>query len=57
MLTTEPNALVAAVHPGAMPVILHPDDYYRWLRAEWKEAYKLVASFPSQQMAMDEAPS
>jgi putative SOS response-associated peptidase YedK len=40
-----------------MPVILHQDDYDRWLRAEWKEAQKLVAHFPSQLMAMDEAPS
>ncbi|WP_277981136.1 SOS response-associated peptidase family protein [Sphingomonas phyllosphaerae] len=27
LLTTEPNAIVAPVHPKAMPVILHDDDY------------------------------
>ncbi len=57
MLTTEPNALVAAVHPRAMPVILHPDDYDRWLRADWKDAQKLVAPFPSQLMAVDDSVS
>ncbi len=54
-LTTEPNALVRSVHPKAMPVILHPEDYQSWLSADWKIAQKLVAPFPSQLMQMDAA--
>lgn len=52
MLTTEPNPMVEAVHPKAMPVILHSYDQDAWLRADWKEARQLVTSYPSQLMAM-----
>ncbi len=52
MLTCEPNALVAPVHPKAMPVILHEEDYDRWLTAPLAEAATLAAPFPSQLMAM-----
>jgi putative SOS response-associated peptidase YedK len=51
-LTTEPNAMVRSVHPKAMPVILHPEDYQSWLSDDWKIAKKLVQPFPSQLMAM-----
>jgi putative SOS response-associated peptidase YedK len=51
-LTTEPNALVEPIHPKAMPVILHPEDYDVWLSAEWKDARRLVAPYPSQLMAV-----
>ncbi|MEG8038714.1 SOS response-associated peptidase family protein [Sphingomonas sp. LR60] len=49
-LTTDPNALVAPIHPKAMPVILHDEDYECWLRSSWDEASALVASYPSQLM-------
>lgn len=49
-LTTEPNPLVGAVHPKAMPVILHSYDYDRWLTADWRDARRLVEPFPSQLM-------
>lgn len=52
MLTCEPNPIVAPVHPKAMPVILHPDDYGRWLGAPYEEACALAAPFPSQLMKM-----
>ena len=52
MLTCEPNALVGAVHPKAMPVILHSEDQARWLLAPLAEALPLAAAFPSQLMAM-----
>lgn len=52
MLTTDPNPLVEAVQPKAMPVILHSYDHDAWLRADWKEARQLVTSYPSQLMAM-----
>jgi putative SOS response-associated peptidase YedK len=52
-LTTEPNELVRPIHPKAMPMILHAEDYDTWLTADWKDAQKLVAPFPSQLMAVD----
>lgn len=52
MLTCDPNPLVAAVHPKAMPVILHPEDHARWLAAPLAEAMTLAVPFPSQLMAM-----
>lgn len=53
-LTCDPNPLVAAVHPKAMPVILHPEDEARWLTAPMAEALALAAPFPSQLMTMTE---
>lgn len=52
LLTCEPNPLVASIHPKAMPVVLHPEDYDRWLSAETASACELAAPFPSQLMAM-----
>lgn len=52
-LTCEPNPLVAPLHPKAMPLILHPEDYATWLTADWAEAQKLVQPFPSQLMAVE----
>ena len=52
LLTCEPNPIVAPIHPKAMPVILHPEDYERWLTAEYDGACSLVTPFPSQLMAM-----
>jgi putative SOS response-associated peptidase YedK len=49
-LTTEPNALVGAVHPKAMPVILDDAEYDLWLSGEWAEARRLVTPYPSQLM-------
>ena len=41
-LTTEANAVVAPVHPKAMPVILTtPEEYQAWLTASVPEALKL----------------
>ena len=49
-LTCEPNPIVAPVHPKAMPVMLHPEDYGRWLDAETADACSLAQPFPSQLM-------
>jgi putative SOS response-associated peptidase YedK len=38
-LTTEPNGVVAPIHPKAMPVILtEPAEWDAWLTAAWNEA-------------------
>ena len=49
-LTTEPNALIAPVHPKAMPLILHPEDHHVWLSADWTQAKRLVEPYPTQLM-------
>ena len=51
-LTTEPNAIVAPIHPKAMPVILHVEDYERWLTEDWVNLQSVVAPFPSQLMTV-----
>lgn len=52
-LTTDPNAIVEPIHPKAMPVILHDDDYDRWLSAPWDLARELAAPYPSHLIALD----
>lgn len=49
-LTCEPNPLVAPIHPKAMPVMLQPEDYERWLDGEVVDACSLAQPFPSQLM-------
>ena len=49
--TTEPNPLVGAVHPRAMPVVLLAEDHGRWLRGSAEEALALQAAYPSQLMS------
>jgi putative SOS response-associated peptidase YedK len=51
-LTCEPNPLVAPIHPKAMPVILQPEDYERWLTDPYAGACDLAQPFPSQLMAV-----
>lgn len=60
LLTTDPNRLVGhyqpGPQPGAMPLILHPEDHDRWLTAEWRDAARLVTPFPSQLMTVGDRP-
>jgi putative SOS response-associated peptidase YedK len=49
-LTCDPNPLVSPIHPKAMPVILHPEDYDGWLSGEYDNVCALAAPFPSQLM-------
>ena len=51
-LTCEPNPLVADIHPKAMPVILHEEDYDRWLTCDYDSAIQLATPYPSQLMAV-----
>lgn len=53
-LTTEPNAIVAPIHPKAMPVILHDDDYEQWLSRSWDQLSGMVAPYPSQLMTVSQ---
>ena len=50
--TTDPNPLVAPLHPKAMPVILLREDHDRWLRGGMDDVLALQAPYPSQLMAV-----
>jgi putative SOS response-associated peptidase YedK len=45
--------IVGRVHPKAIPVILHQEDYDRWLHADLEDALALAGPFPSQLMAVN----
>jgi putative SOS response-associated peptidase YedK len=49
-LTCEPNPLVGAVHPKAMPVMLTGASLGTWLHAEWAQAQSVVRAFDERQM-------
>ena len=51
-LTCEPNPIVAPIHPKAMPVVLHDEDYDAWLDGEVDSACALAQPFPSQLMSV-----
>lgn len=56
ILTVEPNRLLSHHSAQAMPVILRPGDYARWLSADWRDAASLVRPFPGQEMTLAEDP-
>lgn len=43
--------VVGVIHPKAMPVIPHDDDYERWPTAPVEDALGLAVPYPSQLMA------
>jgi putative SOS response-associated peptidase YedK len=52
----EPNRLLSHHGAQAMPVILRPGDYARWLTADWRDAAGLARPFPGQEMTLAEDP-
>ncbi len=56
-LTVEPNAVVAPVHPKAMPVILRSETAIaRWLEAPVEEALRLQRPFPDDGLTVVDGP-
>jgi putative SOS response-associated peptidase YedK len=51
-LTTEPNAVVAPIHPKAMPVIISREDAGRWLTAPPSDALELQKPAPDDMLAL-----
>jgi len=50
--TTDPNPLIAPLHPKAMPVILLEQDHERWLTGSYDDVLALQAAYPSQLMQL-----
>lgn len=56
-LITEPNAIVAPIHPKALPVILtEPDEWEVWLRAPWAAAKVLQRPLADEFLGLDPLP-
>ena len=52
MVTCDPNALVAPVHPKAMITILAPEDHDRWLRGGYSDVVALQQPYPPDRMTV-----
>lgn len=52
-LTSEPNSVIAPIHPKAMPVILtEPEEYDMWITAPWDIAKELQRPLTSTKLCM-----
>ena len=57
-LTTEPNDVVAPIHPKAMPVLLtEPEEIEAWLTAPWEEAKSLQRPLADDKLVTVPAPT
>jgi putative SOS response-associated peptidase YedK len=54
-LTCDANAIVGAVHPKAMPVMLRPADALGWLDHDRETACGLALPYPDADMRIIEA--
>lgn len=52
ILTADANAELIDRGSFSMPVILHRDDWGKWLSQDWRKACELVDALPSQLMAL-----
>jgi putative SOS response-associated peptidase YedK len=51
IITTTSNELMSAIH-DRMPVMLHPDDYDRWLNVNEPDPRDLLVPYPAEPMTM-----
>jgi putative SOS response-associated peptidase YedK len=51
-LTCPPNETVGAIHPKAMPVMLDPENFARWLSDPRESACELAAPYSDARMAL-----
>ena len=49
-LTCQPNETVGAIHPKAMPVMLDPSDFGRWLDNDHEDACSLAVPYADERM-------
>ncbi|MDF1679763.1 SOS response-associated peptidase [Ponticaulis sp.] len=49
ILTTQPNDLMAGIHTR-MPVIIHPDNYARWIDGDYRKMDDLFEPYPTDEM-------
>ena len=52
MVTCDPNALVAPIHPKAMITILAEDDWDRWLQGSYDDVVALQKPYPADRMTV-----
>jgi putative SOS response-associated peptidase YedK len=52
MITCDANPLVAPIHPKAMPTILEPADWERWLRGSYDDVCALQQPYWADRMTM-----
>lgn len=52
MMTCDPNALVAPIHPKAMITILRPEDCDTWLRGSYDEIVQLQRPYSADRMTV-----
>lgn len=56
-LTTDANAVVAPIHPNAMPVILRtPEEVDTWMSAPWEEVKAMQKPLPDDALQLVPAP-